>query len=372
MSSSCLYPEQIQNSLHILGYTENTQPSSLKELNKRYHILALKHHPDKCVHTAAAAAPDATPAATEESTEKFKDINHAHKCLVDYFYSGSGFAHYTSHGGYDSILQLFIKTMISKHDIHADSIQTLVHHIITKGIQSAITVFRSMEKQTALMIYDILSKNQELFGISRETMDEITKIMEEKTSADIVIRLNPSLLAMLLDRVYILHENGHTYYIPLWHSELHFKIGSTRGRSDNRDHVFCSKEAENNPDVDSDAEVKAAAVSGGELIVLCDPELPDNVSIDEHNNLYISLDVSVNELFKMQVLPVVINEETKANRIIYYIHAADVTLRTDITQRVLLHGCGGIASIHSSTIHTNDMYKVDKRANVYANIRLVV
>ena len=217
------------------------------------------------------------------------------------------------------------------------------------------------------MIYDILSKNQDLFGISRDTMDELTNIMEEKTSADIVIRLNPSLLDMLLDRVYILHESGHTYYIPLWHSELHFKIGSMRA---DHEHVFCSKDPKAEDDVDAD--VDAPADSGGELIVLCDPELPDNVSIDDHNNLYVSLDVSVNELFRTQVLPVVINEETKANRFIYYLHAADVTLRTDMTQRVLLHGCGGIASIHTTYTHTNDMYKVNKRANVYANIRLVV
>jgi len=347
-SYPCPYPEEIQKSLHILGYCDTTSaPASLKELNKRYHILALKHHPDKCVHTMATAATTATLDADVAATEKFKEINQAHKCLVDYFYSGADFDHDTSHQGYNSILQLFIQTMLSKHNIRtADSIQSLIHHIITKGVQSAISLFRSMDKQTALLIYDILSKHQDLFGISRETMDEITNIMEEKTSADIVIRLNPSLLDMLLDRVYILHEGGHTYYIPLWHSELHFKLGSMRANA-------------------------APAVSSGELIVLCDPELPDNVSIDDHNHLYISLDVSVNELFKTQVLPVVINEETKANRLIYYLHAADVTLRTDMTQCVLLHGCGGIASIHTTLTHANDMYRVDKRSNVYANIRLV-
>ena len=356
-SYPCPYPEEIQKSLYILGYCDTTcAPSSLKDLNKRFHILALKHHPDKCVHLATAAASEAD-APDVAATEKFKEINQAHKCLVDYFYSGADFDHDTSQQGYNSILQFFIQTMISKHNIRtADSIQSLIHHIITKGVRSAISLFRSMDKQTALMIYDILSNNQDLFGISIDTMDEITNIMEEKTSADIVIRLNPSLLDMLLDRVYILHEGGHTYYIPLWHSELHFKLGSMRADEANSE---------------TDA---VPAVSGGELIVLCDPELPDNVSIDDYNNLYISLDISVNELFKTQVLPVVINEETKVNRLIYYLHAADVTLRTDITQRVLLHGCGGIASIQTTHTHThaNDMYKVDKRANVYANIRLVV
>ena len=349
------YPEEIQRSLHILGYHEPTVPSSLKELNKRYHMLALIHHPDKCVQQEDVCHQDHEPRHATEATEKFKDINQAHKCLLEYFYSSSGVHHHQTDNAYNSIFQLFIQTMVSKHDTSAAAIQMMIHHIITKGIQSAISIFSSMDKQTTIMIYDILSKNQDLFGISRDTMDELTKIMEEKTSADIVIRLNPSLLDMLLDRVYILHESGHTYYIPLWHSELHFKIGSTQK---DRQHIYSTG-------MSSDDE--------GELIVLCDPELPDNVTIDDHNHIYISLDVSINELFRAQVLPVIINEETKANNILYYLHAADVTLRTDITQRVLLHGCGGIASIQTTHTHThaNDMYKVDKRANVYANIRLI-
>ena len=102
-----------------------------------------------------------------------------------------------------------------------------------------------------MTIYNILSENQELFSISREIMDELTSIVEEKTRDDIVIYLNPSLLDMLLDRVYILNECGQTYYIPLWHSELHFK----------------------QPDADADAD------ANGEIIVLCYPELPDHVTI---------------------------------------------------------------------------------------------
>ena len=354
------FPEQIQKSLHILGYPENTPPSSLKELNKRYHILALKHHPDKCLHESPTPTPTPTPTPDVEATERFKEINHSHKCLLEYFYSSSSssndFEHHQTDNEYNSIFQIFIQTIISKmtqHETSAESIQTLIHHIITKGIHSAISIFRSMDKQTTLMIYDILSKNQDLFGISRETMDELTTIMEEKTSSDIVIRLNPSLLDMLLDRVYILHECGHSYYIPLWHSELHFKIGSTQKNKENDEYGEYDDTKE------------------GELIVLCDPELPDHVTMDDHNNIYISLDVSINELFKTQMVPVIISEEIKANNIIYYLHAKDVTLRTDITQKVLLHGSGGIASIHNSTTNTSDMYKVDKRANVYANVRIV-
>jgi hypothetical protein len=354
-SSSYPFPEKVQRSLHILGYSESSPPSSMKDLNKRYHILALQHHPDKYVGSNEHKE--------TESTEKFKEINEAHKCLREYFYSSTDCEYNT---GYDNILRLFIQTIISKmsssksnSNSNIDAIQSIIHEIITKGIQSAVGVFRSMDKQVMIMIYTILSNNQELFGISREIMDELTTIMEEKTNSDIVIRLNPSLLDMLLDRVYILKEYGHTYYIPLWYSELHFKIAPTTQVPN-----------ENNTDTENDTDMNKDNVDG-EVIVLCDPELPDNVTIDDNNNIYISLDVNICDLFREQVLPVFITDEIKTNGFIYYIHASDVTLRRDITQRILLHGCGGIAAMNHTT-HATDMYKVDKRSNVYANVRLVM
>lgn len=352
----------IQSSLSILGL--QTAPSSIKELNKRYHLLALQHHPDKAAaHADARADPDAHAAATE----KFKEINQAHKCLLAYFYPSSsssssshddtGGTYNTDDTGYDSILQLFIRGILSKVSASASSaaanetIQSLIHQIITKGIHSAIKVFRTMDKPAILAIYDILSKNQELFGISREIMEELTAIMDEKTRDDIVIRLNPSLLDMLLDRVFILHECGRQYYIPLWHSELHYKINASGAASA------------------SGTASASATATDGEVIVLCDPELPENVSLDDNNNLYISLDVNIQELFRDQVVPVYINDEIKSHGFVYYLHACDVTLRTDTEQSVLLRGCrGGIAMMN----HNTDIYNVDKRANVYANVRLVV
>lgn len=360
----------IQSSLSILGL--QTAPSSIKELNKRYHLLALQHHPDKAAaHADARADPDAHAAATE----KFKEINEAHKCLLAYFFPSSsssshddtGGTYNTDDTGYDSILQLFIRGILSKVSASSasaasassanETIQSLIHQIITKGIHSAIKVFRTMDKPAILAIYDILSKNQELFGISREIMEELTAIMDEKTRDDIVIRLNPSLLDMLLDRVFILHECGRQYYIPLWHSELHYKINAS-GAASSAGTGTASATA-----------TATATATDGEVIVLCDPELPENVSLDDNNNLYISLDVNIQDLFRDQVVPVYINDEIKSHGFVYYLHACDVTLRTDTEQSVLLRGCrGGIAMMN----HNADIYNVDKRANVYANVRLVV
>lgn len=347
---SCLFPEDIQSSLHILGFVDGVAPSSIKELNKRYHLLALKHHPDKAGASGGAIEASIT------ATERFKEINDAHKRVKDYFYSSDTDIQDTA-TGYDSILQLFIQTILVKMSasasasasagVDASAVQSLIHLIITKGIQSGITMFRNMEKHSCITIYELLSKNQELFGISREMMDELSRIVEEKTGEDVVVRLNPSLLDMLLDRVYILQENGHSYYIPLWHSELHFKKAGSAASA-------------------------AAGVDRheSEVIVLCDPELPDNINIDDNNHLTISLDVDVRELFLSQVLPVYINEEIKSHGFIYYLHACDVNLRPSNTRQcVLLHGNGGIARCNTLG---SDIYNVGIRANVYANVRLTL
>jgi hypothetical protein len=372
------FPEQIQSALRILGFADGVAPSSLKELNKRYHLLALKHHPDKVATTDGDDGDRDNDRddnhRTRDATERFKEINDAHKRVKDFFFSNEpGLDDIRMENGYDSILQMFIQTILAKisrgqaagmglgHGLGLgyeettinQAVQSLIHMIITKGLQSAITMFQTMDKQACLTIYDILSKNQDLFGISREILEELTRIVEEKMGDDLVVRLNPSLLDMLLDRVYILHEYGQTYYIPLWHSELHFKQPAIHG--------------------------------DGEIIVLCDPELPDNVSLDDNNNLFISLDVNILELFRDQVVPVYINDEIKDRGFIYYLHACDVTLRSDTRQCVLLRGLGGsssgggvggIAMMNTNTntntnTKSNDIYKVGARASVYANVRLV-
>jgi len=338
------FPESIQTSLYTLGFAEGVAPSSIKELNKRYHLLALKHHPDKVTLDEDGKNKDAT--------EKFKEINDAHKRVKEYFFSSDAEGISDIHmeaGGYDSILQLFIQSILVKMttangapDASAKAIQSLIHMIITKGIQSGITMFRTMDKQACLTIYDILSKNQELFGITREILDELIGIVEEKTGEDIVVRMNPSLLDMLLDRVYILHEGGQIYYIPLWHTELHFKKPATDG-------------------------------SKSEVIVLCEPELPEHVSLDDNNNVFISLDVNIQELFATQILPVYINDEIKSRGFIYYLHASDVTLQSHGRQCVPLRNLagGGALGISKCNTNTGDIYKVGIRANVYANVRLV-
>ena len=80
------FPEQIQSALRILGFADGVAPESMKELNKRYHLLALKHHPDKVAATNDVDDDDDDENRHTRATERFKEINDAHKRVKDFFF----------------------------------------------------------------------------------------------------------------------------------------------------------------------------------------------------------------------------------------------------------------------------------------------
>jgi hypothetical protein len=173
---------------------------------------------------------------------------------------------------------------------------------------------------------------------------------------DTIINLNPTILDMLLDKVYILRENGHSYYIPLWHSQLHFKRKNTAGDAAAADAA-----------ADADATDTAADAEEAEMIVLCNPELPSHITIDEHNNIFINnVDVDIYELFYNQVIHITIDDETKAHGFTYELYASDVCFQTKTKQCVRLYGSNGLSRVSNS-----DIYNASNKSNVYAVFRLV-
>jgi hypothetical protein len=84
-------------------------------------------------------------------------------------------------------------------------------------------------------------------------------IIKEKYKNDRVFILKPSLKDLLEHNIYKLYVDEQLYLVPLWHNELYFDT----------------------PD-------------GSELIVLCQPKLPPNISIDENNNIYCEEVIKIN------------------------------------------------------------------------------
>jgi curved DNA-binding protein CbpA len=361
-------PKDIKDALKVLGYKTEELPTSVQELNKRFHILALKHHPDKIGHTG--------------DDELFKQINRAHKLVKDYTFADTADAGFKENSDYSSIFGIFVKSLLfklAKKPIHPEqnevNVNAIIQTIISKGIQSAVILFRSMNKHSCVAIYEILSENQELFSISREILDELNAIVESKMKNDTIINLNPTILDMLLDKVYILRENGHSYYIPLWHSQLHFKLkntagcGSGGGGGGGSDTETTDTEAAEPAKAGDASEASDAETASeeAEMIILCNPELPPHITIDEDNNIFINnVDIDIYELFYNQVIHITIDDETKAQGFIYELYAGDVCFQTKTKQCVRLYGSNGISRVSNS-----DIYNASNKSNVYAVFRLI-
>ena len=368
-------PERIQSALEILGYTKDP-PSTIQELNKRYHMLALKYHPDKLKHrnddSHSHSQDDQEDAGVthevnpDNEDEVFKKINEAHKQLKDYYFesdehlftSSSSSSSSSSYGDYNSIFDMFIHSLLIKlsvktgmsgentSEFYHNGLTSIIRAFLNKGIQSAVMLFRKMDKDSCISIYEILANNQELFSISREILDELTQILEEKMRDDLIIKLNPTLIDMLTDKVYILEYESQKYYVPLWHSQLHFK----RKTAINMVH--------------QDQSQHESTTQNTELIVLCEPELPQHITIDEYNNLYIEVDVNIIELFREQILKIKLNEHIQ-----FHLRACFVSFQNNMKQKIKLEGHPGLACVGGGS--GGDMYNVTKRSNVYAIVRLI-
>jgi hypothetical protein len=136
----------------------------------------------------------------------------------------------------------------------------------------AVHFINSIDKLILLDIYKLLVSNREILYIPEIFIEEIRKILITKTQGDERIILNPSLDDLWKDNIYKLVVDDRTYLVPLWHHELIY---------DN---------------------------SGCDLYVKCNPILPDNLDIDQDNNVIVSLEYNIADLLQMDETYIVIGE----------------------------------------------------------------
>jgi len=235
---------------------------SIDVIKKHYHMLALKWHPDKNNNK-------------EEATEKFKKINEAYEFLTNVmqdededlntyssFVSSSSLKEPKS---YITIVTTFISSLFkdSSNEEIIKIIREIVNEttvVLTKTYLSKL--FERLEYQKAIELYQLLHKYSSILYISNDILELVSLIIREKAQNSKVFILKPSMKDLLNHNIYKLYVDDQLYLVPLWHSELYFD-----------------------------------APDGSEIIVLCQPKLPENVTIDENNNIYYETTISIkNEL----------------------------------------------------------------------------
>jgi curved DNA-binding protein CbpA len=238
--------EILEIDLNVINYND----ISLEYLKKQYRKLALKNHPDKNYNTP-------------ESNEKFRQINEAYDFLkreIKHFNSDD-FSEQDQHSSlYFDILTSFMKSVFDiKYD---DILSKIVNDIILAGKKISIKIFDDLDKETTTIIYTFLSNNRSVLHLSQEILDIVREIAIKKYDIVEVYKLNPSIDDLLNNNLYKLFVNEELFLVPLWHNESHF---------------------------DS---------SGCEIIVICEPELPQGITIDEDNNIIVEMFIDKNDIIQ--------------------------------------------------------------------------
>jgi len=231
----------LQEALHIFEI-ENVSNLSQESLKKRYHKLALQNHPDKNGNTP-------------ESTQHFQKIQSAYEVLKREIRFLNNYNEQEEqqtddinlHTGYTAILHLFIDGILKGK--YNDFLSNIVKDIASGCKEISLKLFEDMNREQSLAIYNFLVKYKSLLRLTDDTLNKVREILLNKFKDMQIYVLNPSINDLFQNNVYKLEIDNKLYFVPLWHSEMYFE---------------------------------------SDIIVKCNPELPENVEIDEDNNLVIT------------------------------------------------------------------------------------
>ena len=251
--------------------TNNTNYTNItiELIKKKYHKLALQNHPDKNGNTP-------------ESNEKFRQINEAYNYLkreikiIQNNCSESDEENYEndhkSSSVYFDILKQFIKGLLDGK--YTDVFINIVQDIVSGYKKISLKLFDNLDRENAINVYLFLSKYKNILHLSDSILDDIKEVVIQKYDNVEIYKLNPNINDLLYNNFYKLYVKDKLYLVPLWYNEVYF---------DNEN------ETENN-----------------EIIVLCEPELPEGVKIDDDNNIYIEKTINI----KTELPSLVLNNDS--------------------------------------------------------------
>lgn len=235
----------------------NIRKINIDLLKKKYRKQALKYHPDKNGNT-------------QESNEKFKEINEAYNYLKreivylnpekeEYFPEKEESTSFL----YQNLLDTFIKSIF--HGIYTESFIEIIKDIIfniKKTISS--TLFDKLDKETSFSVYLFLFKYKHILHINQEIIDQVREKILKKYENVIIYKLNPSIDDLLNNNMFKLYLEEKLYLVPLWYNESYFYDDNLKK----------------------------------EIIVFCEPELPEHIQIDEENELHVEIKIDPNQLIQ--------------------------------------------------------------------------
>ena len=314
-------------------------------IKKKYHKLALINHPDKNGNSLKA-------------TNKFQEINEAYDFLSKELYTINGSINNSNtfvsstpseerNSKYVYLLSLFINSIIEGPNAwNKEIIKNIIKEIVTLGLTQVAcekhvyleNIFSELDKDSSLEVYSFICKYKHILYISNETLEFVSSLIKKKYKNDRVFILNPSIVDLLESNIFKLNVDEQVYLVPLWHNELYFD---------------------------------AKSVDSGDIIVLCNPELPENMTIDEDNNLHVTKEIDgvyLLDLIKTETSFAQGSAETAfvsllIGAIEFKIPINNLYMKREQIYRFIKQGIANVIE--------NDMYNVSNKGDIIVKIRII-
>jgi len=299
------------NILEINTYEISYNDLTLEYLKKKYHKLALRNHPDKNGNTP-------------ESNQKFKQINEAYDYLKREININTIENNEDSTSSvYFDVLNIFMKSAMEGK--YTEFISKIVSDIVFASKKISLKLFEDLDKDSALSVYIFLSKHRFILHLTENILEEVRQVVIQKYENVQIFKLNPIVNDLLNNNFYKLYVDNKLYLVPLWHNESYFDG------------------------------------SGCEIIVMCEPELPECIKIDDENNIhteiFIDLKNDISELLKNNrniVIKIGDNE--------FIIHLSKINIKSEQYYKIKNEGISKIK---------NNVCDVSEKADIIVKINII-
>ena len=232
--------------------------------------------------------PDKNP--SEESHKKFIEIKEAYE-----FLNTNEFVDDRTDTPFSELLDEFIK---NHFQFYNEKIRSQIVKVLCENMQ---TIY----DDNISFIFQNINQDEFIHYFKRFC------VIEKKKNVEIILR--PLLEDIFKNNVYKLNYDNHEFIIPLWHNELVYEVEDK------------------------------------DIIIKIEPQLDDNVNINENNDICVYISKKIQNIFGNEYMHFNVNNE------VYCIECERIKLLP--FQKIILHE-KGISKIK------NDIYDVSHRSNI--------
>ena len=291
----------LDNKYNIKNLTELTNV----ELKRSYHIMALNYHPDKNKEINAK--------------ERFQEICEAYTFLHNIINSNINniYENNTEEEIYDTpytdLMINLLKMLLSKPD--SGEINKFQKKCIEYTNKLLDQLFDKINLNVLEDIYKFIVKNS--MGLSEDMINVIKDVINKKLMKYNMYIISPSLENIMNSEIFKLEIEEDIVYVPLWHQEMVYE----------------------------------------NILIKIQPILPDNITIDEYNNIHITYEerfINLLNLIKEDIKFIEINN--------YKVYLEELRLKK--IQVVIFKNEGILL------INTNDILDNKTKGNVLIHIHL--